>query len=421
MIARDALAILLLQITVILVVAKLMAALLARAGQPAVIGEMLGGILLGPSFFGWLFPALHRAVFPAQTLGTLQLLSQIGVILFMFLVGSELDLTRVTRNARAAILVSYAGIVAPLLLGVALSWAIFRDFAPAGVGFLPFALFVGTAMSITAFPVLARIIAERRLTDTVLGATAIACAAVDDVSAWCILSVVVAVAGASGLGGAAVTIAMTVAFAALMLAVIRPLVGRAAATSRWSGDRAFAGALVFAFASAAVTQAIGVHAIFGAFLAGLVVSAHEPIRSLVEDRVHALASAVLVPLFFASAGLRTELSLLASARSWLVCAAIIAAAIAGKLGGGALAARSTGMTWRDSLALGTLMNTRGLMELIVLNVGYDLGILSPALYSMMVVMALVTTGMTAPVLAVLGTSAPSGHLRGTGLPGQQTL
>ena len=279
MIARDALAILLLQITVILVVARLTAALVARAGQPAVVGEMLGGILLGPSFFGWLSPAVHHTLFRAETTGTLQLLSQIGVILFMFLVGCELDLTRVTRNARTVIVVSYAGIAAPMLLGIALSWVIFGDFAPGGVRLLPFALFVGTAMSITAFPVLARIIAERRLTGTVLGTTAIACAAVDDVTAWCILSVVVAVAKAHGSSGAAMTIVTIAIFTGVMLLLIRPQVGRAGSRPRWSGEGAFVPALVFAFASAFVTEAIGVHAVFGAFLAGVVVSANEPVRA----------------------------------------------------------------------------------------------------------------------------------------------
>jgi len=194
---------------------------------------------------------------------------------------------------------------------------------------------------------------------------------------------------------------MVAIFAGVMLMIIRPLVGRVAANPRWSGDRAFVGALIFAFASAFITQAIGVHAIFGAFLAGVVVSAHASTRTLVEDHVHALASAMLVPLFFASAGLRTELSLIVGVRSWLLCAAIIAVAIAGKLGGASLAARFTGMTWRDSLALGALMNTRGLMELIVLNVGYDLGILSPALFSMMVLMALATTIATTPLVDLL--------------------
>jgi Kef-type K+ transport system membrane component KefB len=405
------LAVLLLQITTILVIAKLTAAIVARAGQPAVVGEMLGGILLGPSFFGWLWPSVHRAVFPAGTTATLQLLSQIGVILFMFLVGCELDLTRLTRHARTAVVVSYAGIGVPLVLGIALSWTIFQEFAPAGVPFLPFALFVGTAMSVTAFPVLARILAERRMTNTILGATAIACAAVDDVTAWCMLSAVAAVAKATGLTGAAVTIVVVAVFAGVMLLVIRPQVRRGAGRPKWSGEGAFVAALMFAFSCAFVTELIGVHAIFGAFIAGVVVSANEDVRALVETRVYAFASALLVPLFFASAGLRTELALLTDIRSWLICAAIIAVAVAGKLGGGALAARWSGMSWRDSVALGVLMNTRGLMELIVLNVGYDLGILSPALFSMMVVMALVTTAMTAPLLSALHAPARVSHAR----------
>jgi K+:H+ antiporter len=215
------------------------------------------------------------------------------------------------------------------------------------------------------------------------------------------LSIVVAVAKATGAGGAALTVMTVAIFAGVMLMMIRPLVARMNHHPRWSGDRALVGALIFAFASAFVTQAIGVHAIFGAFLAGVVVSAHAATRTLVQDRVHALASAMLVPLFFASAGLRTELSSIVGIRSWMLCAAIVVVAIAGKFGGASLAARFTGMAWRDSLALGALMNTRGLMELIVLNVGYDLGILSPALFSMMVLMALVTTGMTAPILTLL--------------------
>jgi len=401
----SALAVLLLQITTILVIAKLTAALVARAGQPAVVGEMLGGILLGPSFLGWLWPSVHRALFLPEATVTLQLLSQIGVILFMFLVGCELDLARVARHARTAVVVSYAGIAAPLLLGVTLSWSIFRELAPAGVRFLPFALFVGTAMSVTAFPVLARILAERRLTDSLLGATAIACAAVGDVTAWCMLSVVVAVARATALGAAAIPVVLVAAFAAVMLLVIRPQVARTSCRPRFSGDAGFVAALVFAFACASVTELIGVHAIFGAFLAGVVVSANSAVRTLVEARVYTFASTMLVPLFFASAGLRTELALLGDARGWLTCAAIVAVAVAGKLGGVSLAARWSGMSWRDGVALGILMNTRGLMELIALNVGYDLGILSPALFSMMVLMALVTTAMTSPLLDLLQPSA----------------
>lgn len=403
MIGGPALGLLLLQGAVILAVARIVAVVLGRTGQPAVVGEMLGGILLGPSLFGWLFPHAFVALFPARSVGLLQLFSQAGVVLYMFLVGCAFDLGRVRGNARAAVVVSPAGIAAPFLLGAAAASFVFRRFAGASATFLPFALFVGTAMSVTAFPVLARIIAERRLTHTVLGTTALACAAVDDVTAWCLLSVVVAVARAAGLGRAALTLGLSLTFALLMLLVARPLASRWRAASRAGAEAVFVAALLFALLSALTTDAIGVHAIFGAFLAGVVVSANVPARSVIERRLGGLASTLLVPLFFASAGLRTDVTLLSGARSWLACAAIVVVAIAGKLGGGAVAARWTGMTWRDSIALGALMNTRGLMELIVLNVGYELGILSTALFSMMVVMALVTTMMTAPILRRLGT------------------
>jgi K+:H+ antiporter len=397
----DPLPLLLLQMTTILVVAKVTAAALQRAGQPAVVGEMLGGILLGPSFFGWLVPDVQLAIFPVDRLGPLQLLSNIGVILFMFLVGCELDTRHVAGKARTAVVVSQAGIAVPLLLGIALAWRIHAEFAPAGVPILPFALFVGTAMSITAFPVLARILAERGLTHTMLGSTAIACAAVDDVSAWCILSVVVAVANAHGFQGSATTVGLTLLFAVAMVTIIRPLVRRVRVDSPWLADRGFVVVLIFAFASALVTEVIGVHAIFGAFLAGVVVSANPVLPPVVVDRVKPIATAVLVPLFFASAGLRTQLSLFGDLHGWTVCLVIIVVAVAGKFGGGTLAARWSGMEWRDALSLGTLMNTRGLMELIVLNVGYELGILSPSLFSMMVLMALVTTAMTAPLLTAV--------------------
>jgi Kef-type K+ transport system membrane component KefB len=400
MFGRDALALLLLQITLILAVTKLAAAALKRAGQPAVVGEMLAGILLGPSLFGWLLPGAYRIVFPAQGLAALQLVSELGVIVFMLLVGCEFDVSRLRRSARTTIFVSHAGIVVPFVLGIGLSFVVLRDMGPDGARFLPFALFVGTAMSITAFPVLARILAERRLTTTTLGTTAIACAAVDDVTAWCMLSVVAAVATSAGVAGAMLTIVLAALFAVVMFAVIRPLVRRAALDASWRTDGVLAGIVVFGFASAMITESIGVHAIFGAFVAGVVLSANAPLRVLARDHMHGFASAVLVPLFFATAGLRTQLTTLTSARSWLLCALIILVAVAGKLGGGAIAARWSGMPWRDSLALGALMNTRGLMELVVLNVGYDLGLLSPALFSMMVLMAIVTTALTSPLLVL---------------------
>jgi Kef-type K+ transport system membrane component KefB len=401
---RHPLSVLLLQIIVVIGAAKLCGLLFQRFRQPAVIGEMLAGILLGPSLLGASLPAVEAFLFPVASLGPLQLLSQIGVILFMFFVGIELDLSSMRQRAQAAILVSHVSIVAPFLLGTAVALAAYSSLAPAGVAFAPFALFMGTAMSITAFPVLARIIKERGLSQSPLGVTALACAAVDDVTAWCILAVVVAIAKASGLAGAALTVALALLFIAAMVWLVRPRIC-ALAERELGGEARRSGlvvaALVFAFLAALCTEAIGIHALFGAFLAGAIMPPRARLSQLLRERVETFASAFLLPLFFAFTGLRTQIGLLDDGYDWLWCAAIIAVAIIGKFGGGLVAARVSGLRWHDAAAIGALMNTRGLMELIVLNIGYDLGILSPRIFAMMVVMALVTTLMTGPMLSLL--------------------
>lgn len=395
---------LLLQLIVVIGAAKLLGLVFQRLHQPAVIGEMLAGIMLGPSLLGLALPEVKEFLFPVSSLGSLQLLAQIGVILFMFFIGIELDLASLRQRARSAVLVSHASIVAPFLLGGAVALAVYSTLAPADVEFLPFALFMGTAMSITAFPVLARIIRERGLSHSPLGIVAIACAAVDDVTAWCILAVVVAIAKANGLGGAALTIVLALLFIAGMMLVVRPRI-RALAEREVEGEARRNAlvviALVFALLAALCTEVIGIHALFGAFLAGAILPAQAPLSRLLRERVETFAGAFLLPLFFAFTGLRTQIGLL-DGYDWMVCAGIIAAAIAGKFGGTMLAARFSGLGWHDAAALGALMNTRGLMELIVLNIGYDLGILSPRIFAMMVVMALVTTLMTSPVLSLLG-------------------
>lgn len=397
----DPLSILLLQIVVIVVAARLMGALFRKMGQPSVIGEMLAGILLGPSLFGLLFPDALGFLFPAASLGTLKLFSQAGVILFMFLVGMDLDLRHLREKAHSAVMVSHAGILLPMLLGVGLALFLYRSQAPAGVAFSSFALFMGVAMSITAFPVLARILEERGLTRTPLGNSTIACAAVDDVTAWCLLAAVVAVARSNGMAPAFLTIGLAVAFVSFMLLVVRPWVDRTLAATRLHGRTIMAGTLVFAFAAAWFTEVIGIHALFGAFLAGVVAPADKAFRAALRDRLEMIVSILLLPLFFAFTGLRTQIGLLDDATSWLICLAVIAVAVAGKLGGSTLAARWTGMGWRDSFAVGALMNTRGLMELVVLNIGYDLGILSGKVFAVMVVMALATTFMTGPLLELV--------------------
>jgi len=395
------LSILLLQVIVIVAAARILGSLFKKIGQPSVIGEMVAGILLGPSLLGLLAPGVQTFLFPASSMGALRMLSQIGVILFMFVVGIELDVAHLRSKADAAVLVSHASILVPFFLGSVSSLLLYRWLAPAGVPFSAFALFMGIAMSITAFPVLARILEERRLSATPLGSTAIACAAVDDVTAWCLLAVVVAIVRANGLAGSLLTIVLTLLFIATMLLVVKPRVDRMLSerTQYQHGSVGLlAGIFSFVFASALFTELIGIHALFGAFLAGVCMPPNHGLRPFLRERVETFSSVLLLPLFFAFTGLRTQIGLLDDWWSWLVCLGIIAVAIVGKLGGSMFAARWTGMSWGDSFSLGTLMNTRGLVELIVLNLGYDLGILSPRIFAMLVLMALITTFMTGPLL-----------------------
>ncbi|HVF44374.1 MAG TPA: cation:proton antiporter [Pyrinomonadaceae bacterium] len=400
---RHPLAVLLLQVIVVIVAARVCGALSVRAGQPAVIGEIVAGIVLGPSLLGMLFPSAQAFLFPASSMGFLSLLSQLGVILFMFVVGMDLNVQHLRQKADAAVLVSHASIVVPFFLGVAFSLLVYTSVAPPQIPFAAFALFIGVAMSITAFPVLARIVEERGLNKTHLGSTAIACAAVDDVTAWCVLAVVAAVVTAGGLASSLPTILLTLAFIGVMLFVVKPRAERFAVTKSpgEAGDKApVAWALAFMLASALATEVIGIHALFGAFLAGVVMPSRGRLRALLRERLETFSSVLLLPLFFAFTGLRTQVGLLDDLQGWLMCAGVIAVAVAGKLGGSTLAARWTGMGWRESFSVGALMNTRGLVELIVLNLGYDLGILPPRIFAMMVLMALVTTAMTGPLLSL---------------------
>jgi Kef-type K+ transport system membrane component KefB len=399
---HDPLSLLLVQLIIIVVLARVFGSLFVRIGQPAVIGEMVAGIVLGPSLAGTLFPGFFHFVFAADSLGSLRMLSQVGVILFMFVVGMELDLKQLRNRAQAAVVVSHASILFPYFLGVLLSFFIYRSYASGNATFLSFSLFMGIAMSITAFPVLARIIEERGLTKTYLGATAITCAAVDDATAWSILAFVVAIAKAGTAGGAVLTILLVAVFVALMLLAGRPMLARFISPKQQEepGKGLVVGILILVFIAALYTEVIGIHALFGAFLVGVAMPANARFRLHLKDRLENFSSAFLLPLFFAFTGLRTQVGLLNDWESAAICLAIICVATLGKLGGGMLAARWTGMNWHDSFALGALMNTRGLVELIVLNVGLDLGILSPRIFAMMVIMALVTTFMTGPLLSL---------------------
>jgi Kef-type K+ transport system membrane component KefB len=393
----------LIQLLVIVAVGRTTGALFRRIGQTAVIGEMCAGILLGPSVLGAVSPSLEAGLFPPPSLQSLHLVSQLGVVLFMFLVGMEFDVDHLRGRARATVVISYTGIIVPFALGVLLSAYLYRDYALPGVRFLTFALFTGIAMSVTAFPVLARIIAERGLKGTELGTLAIGCAAIDDVTAWCLLGLVLAIGRGGGVSGPILTVALTGGVALIAFKGVRPRAGRlfGATASLVAPPGVLVPVLLFVFAAALATEAIGVHALFGAFLAGVAVAGAANVREPVRHAVEPLTTAILLPLFFAYSGLRTEVGLL-SRDAWVACGVIILAAVAGKFAAISAAARSQGLRWSDSLALGALMNTRGLMELVMLNIGYDLGILSPTLYTMMIIMAIATTCMAGPALAVLG-------------------
>lgn len=405
------LALLTAQIVAIVCVARAVGSVLARLGQPRVVGEMAAGLLLGPSVFGRIAPDLSGMLFPPASLGFINTIAQLGVLLFMFVVGLDLDLAKLRRQSHAALLTSHASIIAPFLLGTLLSLALYSTYAPAGVPFAPFALFMGAAMSVTAFPVLARILTERGLAGTPLGTVAIACAAIDDVTAWCILAAVVLVARAGDASSLLVTVAGTGIYLAVMFTLGRSLLAKLAERAMRDGANTqgfLASVISIALASAWLTERLGIHALFGAFLVGALLPKTPRVSEMLDAPLRDLMVVLLLPLFFAFTGLRTSITLIQGGGAWAICALVLLVAIAGKLGGSALAARASGMPWRDALSLGALMNTRGLMELVILNVGLDIGVLSPPLFAMMVVMALVTTALTTPLLGLLGRgSAPT--------------
>jgi Kef-type K+ transport system membrane component KefB len=395
------LSLLLIQIVVIVISSKLLAALVSKIGQPVVIGEVIAGILLGPSVLGHFWPGVSQFIFQAASLPNLNFLSQLGLILFMFIIGLELDIHLLKHKAHTAVVVSHASIIIPFAMGVSLAYFIYERYAPPHISFLAFGLFMGIAMSITAFPVLARILHERGLTKTALGSLAITCAAADDVTAWCILAAVIAIVQAGSGISAMFTVLLSIIYVIAMLKIVRPwlegLETQYASTE--SLNKTFAViSFVILFLSALTTEVIGIHALFGAFLAGATMPAYVGFRKMLASRIEDVSLVILLPLFFAFTGLKTQIGLLNDGTTWLVCGLIIFVAVAGKFGGSSLAAKFTGQSWSDSFAIGALMNTRGLMELIVLNLGYDLGVLSPTVFTMLVLMALVTTFMTSPAL-----------------------
>jgi len=406
-------AMLLLQIISILIISRIFGYMFAKIGQPTVIGEILAGIVLGPSLLGYFYPEAFHFLFAAKSLGNLYILSQVGLILFMFTIGMELNLGVLKEKISETYVISHASIVIPYFLGMLLAYFVYEEFAASQTDFLSFALFIGISMSITAFPVLARIIQEKGLSKTHLGTIAIASAANDDVTAWCILAGVIAIAKTGSFISSLYTIAMAVVYVLVMLFIVKPFlkrVGEIYHNSEVLNKSIVAFLLLMLILSAFTTQAIGIHALFGAFLAGVVMPPLPNFRKLIIEKIEDVSVTLLLPLFFVFTGLRTEIGLLNTPYLWAICGIFILVAVTGKFAGGAFTARILGETWRDSLSIGVLMNTRGLMELIVLNIGYEMGILPPPIFVMLVIMALVTTFMTTPALSLINRIFPEKDL-----------
>jgi Kef-type K+ transport system membrane component KefB len=396
---------LVLQIAVILAVCRVVGSLFRLIHQPRVVGEMFAGILLGPSLLGWIAPGLSAYLFPPASLGFLNALSQIGVIIFMFLVGLGINPKELKSHGHAAVLTSHVSITAPFVLATVLSLYLYPKLSDDSVSFTSFALFMGAAMSITAFPVLARILTERDLLGSRLGTIAIACAAVDDVTGWCILAyIVVLIRSAHNTTSIWVTVGGILGFALIMIYGVRRLLRRYQRIYRERGqisENLMALMLLLVLASALCTEWLGIHLLFGSFLMGAIMPKEQKFVRYVLDRFETVTVTLLLPLFFAFTGLRTNIGLVRGQEMWMYCGLIILVATAGKLGGSMVASWLSGMPAREAAGLGTLMNTRGLMELVILNIGLDIKVISPALFSMMVLMALFTTFMTTPVLELI--------------------
>ena len=397
------------EVLLALAVIAIMARLMGRAvekylKQPPVMGEILAGIMLGPSVLGAISSGAYAFLMPQEAAPYLGIVAKIGVVLFMFLVGLQLDASPLRSHSHSTLAISHASILAPFTLGAALALILYPIYATGSTSFTVFSLFLGVSMSITAFPVLARILTDRRIQNTPLGVTAIACAAVDDATAWCLLAFVSGVATAQ-LGSAVTTFGLAAVYVVVMYVAVRPLARRLAAREeRTTGpvsSTVLAIVVGLMLLSAVATESIGIHALFGAFLFGALIPHDGRLAEQLRARMEDIVVVLLLPIFFAFTGMRTQIGLLATPMDWLFCGVIILVATAGKFGGSFVAGRLSGLGWRQSSAIGVLMNTRGLMELIVLNVGLDMGVLSPTLFAMLVIMALVTTFSTTPALQLI--------------------
>ena len=401
---ESSIGILLLQIIVILITCRLFGWLFAKMQQPTVIGEIVAGIVLGPSVLGHLLPSVSAFLFPLDSLQNINMLSQFGLILFMFAIGMELNITEVRQKLKETILISHTSTIFPFFLGMVTAYFLYNKYAYESTPFLSFALFVSIALSITAFPVLARIIQEKGLTKTHLGTISLASAANGDITAWCLLAVVVAIAQAGSMLSAIYNIGFSFIYLLLMFTVIRPflrMIGHIYHNKEVVDKGLVAFMFLLLIVSSYLTEILGLHALFGAFVAGVVMPDNIKFRKIMTEKVEDVSLALFLPLFFVSTGLRTEIGLLNSPELWYMCGIFILVAIIGKFGGSLVAARFVGETWKDSLYIGALMNTRGLMELVVLTIGYDMNILTPPIFVMLVLMTLVTTFMTTPLISFI--------------------
>lgn len=408
--------IVLIQLCVIIVVARVFAILFRKMGQPAVVGEICAGLILGPSLFGHFFPGAFQSVFNPSVAPVFQILSQLGLIFLLFLIGLEFDFKHLRTSGKSSLAISLAGIVLPFGLG----WWLAHMMHPylegvAGadgvikpVDELGFALFMGTAMSITAIPILGRIMMELNINRTRLGAITITAAAVDDAAGWILLAAVSAIVRAKfQLTDSLLMLAETVGFALLMIFVAAPLLKRWVKYALRRGDRelglnSLAMLMVMIFVCAIATNLIGIFAIFGAFFMGATLSGEDEFRAAVAKHFRSFITVFFLPIFFTYTGLRTDVGSLSDATMWMFAGAVSLFAIIGKFGGCTVAAWATGHNLREASCIGIMMNTRALMELIVINAGYELGVIPKSVFCMLVMMAVLTTIITTPILLRIG-------------------
>jgi Kef-type K+ transport system membrane component KefB len=392
-----------LTLIIVIMVARFFGMLCRKIRQPSVMGEVLGGIILGPSVVGAFFPQFTEKIFHPDALTFLKHTAEIGIIFYLFVIGLEVNLSRLAKSARAAVIVSQTSIFLPFLLGISLAYYLHDIYAPTNVGFLEFSLFVGVSLSITAFPVLARILEDSSLRGTRLGDLALTCAAIDDVTAWCLVAVIIGIMNSTG--GYWLPIVLTSIYVLTMLLVVRPMVEKFLTKIERRVEHLpqalIAFAVLGALISAALTEFIGIHAFFGAFLFGAIIPHNSSLAREISGRLQDFVAIIFLPAFFALTGVKTQIGLIANTQDILICAGIIAVAVLGKFGGAFAGGLISGQTKRESAILGVLMNTRGLVELIVLNIGLSLGILTPTLFTMFVIMAIVTTFMAGPLLKLV--------------------